>query len=75
MTFACMVHKGLSVIKEREIPELGPNEVLVKNIACNICTTDYGQWMGLREHQGYPMVGGHEGCGTVEKVGKKSEVL
>ena len=71
MTFACMVHKGLSVIKEREIPELGPNEVLVKNIACNICTTDYGQWMGLREHQGYPMVGGHEGCGTVEKVGKK----
>lgn len=30
MTFACMVHKGLSVIKEREIPELGPNEVLVR---------------------------------------------
>ena len=69
MRFACMIHKGCSVIKERAIPELAPNEVLVKNIACNICTTDYGQWMGLREHQGYPMVGGHEGCGVVEKVG------
>ncbi len=71
MRFACMIHKGCSVIKEREIPELNPNEVLVKNIACNICTTDYGQWLGLREHQGYPMVGGHEGCGIVEKVGDK----
>ena len=40
MRFACMIHKGCSVIKERAIPELAPNEVLVKNIACNIWTVD-----------------------------------
>ena len=71
MRFACMVHKGLSVIKERPIPELGPHDVLVSNLACNICTTDYQQWMGLREHQGYPMVGGHEGSSIVEAIGSE----
>ena len=35
----------------------------------NLCTTDYQQWMGLREHQGYPMAGGHEGAGVVVEVG------
>lgn len=69
MRFACLTKKGCSVIMERPIPELGSHQVLVKNISNNICTTDYGQWLGLREHQGYPMVGGHEGCGTVEAVG------
>jgi len=66
-----MIHKGCSVTMERPIPELDPHDVLIRNISCNICTTDYGQWLGLREHQGYPMVGGHEGCGTVEAVGSE----
>ena len=42
----------------------------VKQLACNICTTDYGQWLGLREHQGYPMAGGHEGSGVIKAVGE-----
>lgn len=71
MRFACMIHKECSVTMERPIPELGPHEVLIRQIACNICTADYGQWLGQREHQGYPMVGGHEGCATVEAVGSK----
>lgn len=71
MTFAALVHKGLAEIKHRPIPELLPHEVLVRNEACNICTTDYQQWMGLREHQGYPMVGGHENCGYIEAVGSE----
>jgi L-iditol 2-dehydrogenase len=45
------------------------NEVIVKHLACNICTTDYGQWLGLREHQGYPMAGGHECSGIVVAKG------
>lgn len=44
--------------------------MLVKQLACNICTTDYGQWLGLREPQGYPMAGGHEGSGVIEAVGE-----
>lgn len=69
--FACLTKKGCSEIMEGLIPELGPHDVLIRNTACNICTTDYGQWLGLREHQGYPMVGGHEGCGVIEKTGEE----
>lgn len=71
MRFACLTKKGCADIRERPIPELGPHDVLVKQISCNICTTDYGQWLGLREHQGYPMAGGHEGCGYVEEIGSE----
>lgn len=67
-------------IKIVEVPmqKIGEDDVLIKQEACNICTTDYGQWLGLREHQGYPMAGGHEGCGLVIakgiKVGNKFQI-
>lgn len=62
-------------IAERAIPEVKEDEVLVRQLACNICTTEYQQWLGLREHQGYPICGGHEGAGIVEKVGKNVKGL
>lgn len=71
MKFGCLVKKGLAEVRERELPEIGEFEVLLKMKACNICTTDYGQWLGLREHQGYPMARGHEAAGIVEQVGSK----
>lgn len=71
MKFACLVEKGKSEIRERPIPKLGDYDVLLSMKACNICTVDYQQFMGLREHQGYPMAGGHEGCGTVVALGNK----
>ncbi|MGX8850847.1 zinc-dependent alcohol dehydrogenase [Amedibacillus sp. YH-ame10] len=55
-------------VREMQLRELESGEVLVKQQACNICTTDYQQWLGLREHQGYPMAGGHESSGIVEAV-------
>lgn len=58
-------------IREMELEELQSGEVLVKQQACNICTTDYQQWMGLREHQGYPMAGGHESSGIVAAVAEE----
>ena len=70
MRFAGLTKKGNAEIHERDLPEVGEGQVLVKHEACNICTTDYGQWMGLREHQGYPMAGGHEWSGIVVKKGK-----
>ena len=50
---------------------MGEFDVLIKQETCNICTTDYGQFMGFREHQGYPMAGGHEGSGIIVKKGSK----
>ncbi len=70
MRFSVLTEKGHAEVRERPLPKIGPHQVLVKQLACNICTTDYGQWLGLREHQGYPMAGGHEGAGIVEAVGE-----
>lgn len=70
MRFGVMVEKGKIEVRERELPELGEFDVLVKQDTCNICTTDYTQYLGFREHQGYPMAGGHEGAGHIVALGK-----
>ena len=75
MRFGCLVEKGVAEVRERPLGELGDFDVLLEMKACNICTTDYQQWQGLREHQGYPMAGGHEAAGIVKKVGKKVKDL
>lgn len=41
--------QNVSKVHEREIPALKADEVLIKNGACNICTTDYGQYTGARK--------------------------
>jgi L-iditol 2-dehydrogenase len=58
MNFGVLVKAKQAEVHQRPLPILGENDVLIKQEACNICTTDYGQWMGLREHQPYPMAGG-----------------
>ena len=69
--FAYLEKDHVAKVAEREIPdEPGEHEVLVRMLGNNLCTTDYQHWMGLREHQGYPMAGGHEGEGVVEAVGE-----
>lgn len=69
MRFGVLVEKGKIEVRERDLPELGEFDVLVKQMTCNICTTDYTQYLGFREHQGYPMIGGHEGAGYIQKLG------
>lgn len=69
--FAVLKKAKNAEIHEGHLPEVGENQVLVKQKSCNICTTDYGQWLGLREHQPYPMAGGHEGAGTIVKKGNQ----
>ncbi len=64
-----LLEKGKATMIERELGELKPYEVIIKVEVCNLCTTDYQQWQGLREHQGYPMAGGHETAGTIYKLG------
>lgn len=71
MRFGVLIKAGQAEVHERPLPEVEDHQVLLKQEACNICTTDYGQWLGLREHQPYPMAGGHECAGVVVKKGKK----
>lgn len=68
--FGCLTKKGNAEVHEMELPEIGNNQVLLKQLACNICTADYTQWMGLREHNGYPVSGGHEASAIVIKKGR-----
>lgn len=69
--FGVLTSKGHAQVHEMKLPKLGEHQVLMKQLACNICTADYGQWLGLREHQGYPMAGGHEAAGVILETGNK----
>src|ERR1700682_6685976 len=54
---------------ERDVPEPGMGQVLIKVQACGICHSDVltkeGLWPGLQ----YPRVPGHEIAGIIDAVG------
>ena len=54
---------------EREIPEPGAFEVLIKVEACGICHGDAAAKLGTMPGVTYPRVPGHEVVGKVEKCG------
>lgn len=54
---------------EGVLPEIGPDEILLKMEMCNICTTDYQRFSGLRECD-FPMADGHEYTGIIVKKGE-----
>ena len=59
--------KGTSEIEERPIPEIGPDEMLVRVRVCGVCTAESPGWReGVARANG---VLGHEPVGDVEKVG------
>lgn len=70
--FAAIMKKHDAQVCTMPFPNVGPNDVVVKMQRIHMCTTDYQQWMGLRDHQGFPMASGHECSGIV--VEKGSEV-
>jgi threonine dehydrogenase-like Zn-dependent dehydrogenase len=69
MKFGVIVSERKAEIHEHELFSVQPDEVLIQNKSCNLCTTDYQQWMGLRPHQPTPMAFGHENAGIVTKTG------
>jgi L-iditol 2-dehydrogenase len=58
-------------VHRRPLPEIGENEILFKLKACNICTSDYGQWSGARSNQPFPIAGGHENSGIIMEKGSR----
>lgn len=69
IVFGAIMAKHEAKVHKTVLPELKPNELLLKMETCNICTTDYQQWMGLRDHYGFPMAAGHEFCGIIVEKG------
>ncbi len=63
------------VVQEVELRDPGPDEVLVRLVACGVCHTDLYTASGV-DPSGYaPTVLGHEGAGVVEKVGEQVSSL
>ncbi|MBF8191988.1 alcohol dehydrogenase catalytic domain-containing protein [Nonomuraea sp. K274] len=62
------VNIPLSLV-EREIPEPGPGEVLVKITACGVCFTDLSLVRGHFPFARFPVVPGHEITGAVAALG------
>lgn len=60
-----------SRIVERDLREIGPEDVLVKVLACNLCTSEFGIWAGDRSNRPLPMTFGHEWSGEIIQVGSK----
>jgi 2-desacetyl-2-hydroxyethyl bacteriochlorophyllide A dehydrogenase len=58
------------IVREREVPEAEPDEVLIKVMASGICGTDVHIFRG--EYLGdYPVIPGHEFSGVVAAVGSQ----
>jgi L-iditol 2-dehydrogenase len=69
--FGVIVSDRVAEVHEHKIPPIRSTEVLIENHACNLCTTDYQQWMGLRAQQPTPMAFGHENSGIVIEIGSE----
>ncbi len=56
-------------IEQIPIPEIGPEEVLVRVKACGICHTDVRISSGAQPPRKLPIILGHEPAGIIEKTG------
>lgn len=68
------VGKPLHLV-EREIPEYGAEQVLIRVAACGVCRTDLHVVDGELTDPELPLILGHEIVGTVEAVGKGVDSL
>lgn len=55
------------------VPEVGPEEILVKVRCCGVCHTDLHAVEGELPDAKLPLIPGHEVIGIVERVGEKAE--
>ena len=56
--------------KDVPVPEIAPNEVLVRVAACGICGSDVHGMDGSSGRRIPPIIMGHEASGTIFKVGE-----
>lgn len=59
---------GDLVVQDVELADIGPEEVLVRTVACGLCHSDLHVMEGLTPHA-MPSLLGHEAAGVVEAVG------
>ncbi|MBO2453724.1 alcohol dehydrogenase catalytic domain-containing protein [Actinomadura barringtoniae] len=57
-------------IVERDVPEPGPGEILIKMVACGMCFSEVNQVHGHYPFARFPVVPGHEVSGVVAALGE-----
>ncbi|MFI5450313.1 MAG: alcohol dehydrogenase catalytic domain-containing protein, partial [Candidatus Bathyarchaeia archaeon] len=57
------------VVEDVPVPSIGKNEVLVRLGGIGVCHSDLHFVNGVISAPKYPIILGHEGAGTVEKIG------
>ena len=64
---------GKMVLREFPIPEIGPEEGLLKVEMVGICGSDVGTYRGkvTRAPRPYPIIMGHEIFGTIAEIGEE----
>jgi threonine dehydrogenase-like Zn-dependent dehydrogenase len=55
-------------LADAPIPEIEPDEVLVRVAACGVCASELDMWQGETDRE-FPIYPGHEVSGIVERVG------
>ncbi|MGQ9721654.1 MAG: zinc-binding dehydrogenase [Candidatus Jordarchaeum sp.] len=74
MKSALLYGKGDLRVVEIDIPEIGPNDALVKVKVCAVCPTDVRKYRtGNQSVHSYPVNLGHEWTGDVVKIGDNVE--
>jgi alcohol dehydrogenase len=65
---------GRMVLKEFPIPEIGPQEGLLKVEMVGVCGSDVGMYRGkaTRAPRPYPIIMGHEIFGSIDKMGREA---
>jgi threonine dehydrogenase-like Zn-dependent dehydrogenase len=69
MRSAVLQEPGRFDIVDEPMPEIAPDEVLLRVDACGVCASELDIFAGLAGHASYPWRPGHEVSGTVEEVG------
>ena len=70
MKAAVLEDKHKLVVKDVPVPSIGPDEILIKVVACGICHTDEGYIEGVPTYKKLPLVLGHEASGHVHELGE-----
>ncbi len=75
MRQAVMTKPGAIEMREVERPKPGKGEVLLRIKRIGVCGSDIHVWHGLHPYTSYPVVQGHEVCGSVEELGPGADKL
>ncbi|MDX2444337.1 MAG: zinc-binding alcohol dehydrogenase family protein [Bacteroidales bacterium] len=62
---------GKIEIVDRPIPDVGPEEILLKIKYVGFCGSDLSTYLGKNPMVSYPRVPGHEVAATIEEIGKE----